>query len=267
MENEQQIKHQVQEQFGKHADKYVTSESHAGGDDLALIHHWLQPAAAWIVLDIATGGGHVAKQLSPHVQHVIATDLTPRMLEAASNHLKQAQCSNVTFVVADAEHLPFLDHAFDAVTCRIAAHHFPRPHQFLQEVSRVLKPGGKLVFIDNVAPEDEALGTFMNTFEAMRDTSHVRCLSVGEWSALAAEAGLQVEQSVMNRKKHPFPVWARRTADSEEQTKNVEQFIAEADPTFHRYFSICIENGAVQSLEIDEWRALLHKPVSHTSSF
>ncbi|MBD0380790.1 class I SAM-dependent methyltransferase [Paenibacillus sedimenti] len=268
MKNEygQRIKQHVQEQFGKHADKYVTSSSHAKGDDLALIHSWLQPQSDWIVLDIATGGGHVAKQLSPHVQHVIATDLTPPMLGAAAGHLKKAQCGNVTFVVADAEQLPFLDDSFDAVTCRIAAHHFPHPDKFLQEAARVLKPGRKFIFIDNIAPEDEVLGHFMNAFETMRDTSHVRCLSVNEWTSLAMEAGLQVEQSVTSRKQHHFPVWVRRTAENEEQIKNVEQFIAEADPTFHQYFSVLIEDGGVQSLQIDEWRALMSKPASYTSS-
>ncbi|SDN67061.1 Methyltransferase domain-containing protein [Paenibacillus sp. yr247] len=260
MENEQSIKQHVQQQFAKHADKYVTSESHAKGDDLALLLSWLPLENTWNVLDIATGGGHVAKQLSAHVRQVIATDLTRPMLAAAADHLKQAQCNNVTFVVADAEQLPFLDSSFDAVTCRIAAHHFPHPHLFLIEAARVLKPGGKLVLIDNVAPADEALRRFMNTFEAMRDTSHVRCLSVLEWQSLAEKAGLHVEQSELNRKQHKFAAWVMRTAENEEQAKNVEHFISEADQTLRDYFSVHIENSKLQSLQIDEWRALLSKP-------
>lgn len=260
MKNEKSIKQHVQEQFGKHADKYVVSETHAKGDDLALLISWLSLEKTSHVLDIATGGGHVAKQLSAHAQQVIATDLTRPMLAAAANHLRQAQCSNVTFVVADAEQLPFLDCSFDAVTCRIAAHHFPNPHLFLHEAARVLKPGGKLVLIDNVAPDDDALGQFMNTFEAMRDTSHVRCLSVLEWQSLAEKAGLQVEKSEMNRKTYTFPTWVMRTAENEEQAKRVESFICDADLRSHEYFSVHIENSQLQSLQIDEWRALFLKP-------
>jgi ubiquinone/menaquinone biosynthesis C-methylase UbiE len=260
MENEKSIKQHVQQQFGKHANKYVTSETHAKGDDLALLLSWLPVENTWNVLDIATGGGHVAKQLSPHVHQVVATDLTRPMLVAAADHLKQAQCHNVLFVVADAERLPFLDRSFDAVTCRIAAHHFPNPHLFLHEASRVLKPGGKLVLIDNVAPSDEALNQFMNTFEAMRDTSHVRCLTVLEWQGLAEKAGLQVEQSVMNRKQYKFPVWVKRTTENEEQAKAVEHFISDADPAIREYFSVHIESDKVQTLQIDEWRAMLSKP-------
>lgn len=94
-ENEKSIKEHVQQQFGKNANKYVTSERHAKGDDLALLLSWLPVDHTWHVLDIATGGGHVAKQLSPHVQQVVATDLTRPMLVAAAEHLKQAQCNNV----------------------------------------------------------------------------------------------------------------------------------------------------------------------------
>lgn len=259
-ENEKSIKEHVQQQFGKNANKYVTSERHAKGDDLALLLSWLPVDHTWHVLDIATGGGHVAKQLSPHVQQVVATDLTRPMLVAAAEHLKQAQCNNVLFVVADAEQLPFLDSSFDAVTCRIAAHHFPNPHLFILEAARVLKPGGKFILIDNVAPSGEALHQFMNTFEAMRDTSHVRCLTVLEWQGLAEKAGLQVEQSVMNRKPYNFPVWVMRTTENEEQAKAVEHFIRDADPAIREYFSVHIENDNVQTLEIDEWRAMLSKP-------
>ncbi|BFT73884.1 class I SAM-dependent methyltransferase [Paenibacillus sp. P36] len=261
MENESTIKQHVQQQFGKHASKYVTSENHAKGDDLELLLTWLPLKNTWNVLDIATGGGHVAKKLSAHVRQVVATDLTRPMLSVAADHLKQAQCDNVLFVVADAEQLPFLDRSFDAVTCRIAAHHFPNPHLFLHEAARVLKPGGKLVLIDNVAPSDEALDQFMNTFEAMRDTSHVRCLTVPEWQALAEKAGLQVEISLMNRKPHKFPAWVMRTAENEEQAKSVEQFITSADQANQDYFSVHIENGKLQYLEIDEWRAVLSKPL------
>lgn len=263
-ENEKSIKQHVQQQFGKNANKYVTSERHAKGDDLALLLSWLPVENTWNVLDIATGGGHVAKQLSPHVQQVVATDLTRPMLVAAAEHLKQAQCHNVLYVVADAEQLPFLDGSFDAVTCRIAAHHFPNPHLFILEAARVLKPGGKLVLIDNVAPSGEALHQFMNTFEAMRDTSHVRCLTILEWQGLAEKAGLQVEQSVMNRKPYNFPVWVMRTTENEEQAKAVEQFIRDADPAIREYFSVHIENDNVQTLEIDEWRAMLSKPLLAT---
>jgi ubiquinone/menaquinone biosynthesis C-methylase UbiE len=259
VKNESEIKKLVQDQFGHNALKYVTSESHAKGKDLQLVGEWLQPKADWRALDVATGGGHVAKVLSECCHHVVATDLTKSMLEVASNHLKQHKCENITFVVADAENLPFLDQTFDAVTCRIAAHHFPNPKRFLQEVSRVLKNDGKFLFIDNVAPEPEPLNLFMNTFEQLRDESHVKCRSVNEWTEWAAKAGLVVEISQIHRKTYDFPSWVERTARSKQQIQEVEKFILEADPLMHDYFSVVIENGRISTLQVDEWRVLFRK--------
>jgi hypothetical protein len=54
MNDNEQIKETVKEQFRKKAEKYVTSETHAKGDDLSLMLDWLNPQADWDVLDIAT---------------------------------------------------------------------------------------------------------------------------------------------------------------------------------------------------------------------
>jgi ubiquinone/menaquinone biosynthesis C-methylase UbiE len=258
-ETQQDFKRLVQNQFGKNAAKYVTSASHAKGDDLDLLVDWLSPGPDWLALDIATGGGHTAAKLSSHVRHVIATDLTRPMLEAAANHLKKLQCGNVMFVTADAEQLPFLDETFDAATCRIAAHHFPNPSLFLQETARVLKRGGSFLFIDNIVPEDEALGRFMNQFEGMRDISHVRCLSADEWTLLAGQAGLRMKREERSRKTHHFPTWVIRTAETEQQADEVERFILNAEPESSDYYSVRSQDGKIQSLQIDEWRVLFEK--------
>jgi ubiquinone/menaquinone biosynthesis C-methylase UbiE len=133
MENHE-IKAIVQEQFARNAEKYVKSESHAKANDLSEMIDWLVPNSSWVALDIATGGGHVTKALSPHVGQVFSTDLTHQMLEAAKRHLDVA-CKNVWYVIADSESLPFLDEAFDVVVCRIAPHHFPNPDRFVSEVN------------------------------------------------------------------------------------------------------------------------------------
>ena len=141
-------KQKVEEVFGKNADKYVTSNSHAKGDDLPLLVDWLKPEKTWKVLDIATGGGHVTKTLAPHVATVFSTDLTRAMLENTAKHLRH-NFDNIEYVVADAEALPFLTETFDAAVCRIAPHHFPQPDRFISEVAKVLKTGGKFILIDN----------------------------------------------------------------------------------------------------------------------
>ncbi|MGG0718407.1 class I SAM-dependent methyltransferase [Robertmurraya massiliosenegalensis] len=253
-----EAKNLVKNVFGKNAEKYVTSESHSQGTDLPLIVEWLNPKSDSIVLDIATGGGHVAKTLSPHVATVLATDLTKEMLSNTAKHLR-TQYKNIHYVLADAESLPFLDNTFDEVTCRIAPHHFPNPGHFIREVSRVLKPRSQFLLIDNIAPEDSDKGEFMNQVEKLRDKSHGRCLSISEWRKLFQNSDLEEGQSRQRKKKFMFPVWVNVTTENQEQRDEVEQLLLSATEELKEYFAIEIVDGEVQSHEIDEWMVLCKK--------
>lgn len=258
--NQDKIKETVKDQFSKNAEKYVTSETHAKGDDLALMVEWLQPNRDWTVLDLATGGGHVTKHLSPHVAHIFATDLTREMLATAQRHLSQT-CGNVWYMVADAEELPFLDQAFDVVTCRIAAHHFPNPNKFVQEAARVLKPDGKFLLVDNVVPDDDQLDEFVNKLEYLRDNSHVRCHRTKEWTAWAADSGLGMVNSRIRKKTFDFPTWVRRTTESEKQVELVEQHILQSDKMMQEYCGLTMKDGKISSIYIDEWMVLFEKSI------
>ncbi|PLT35131.1 class I SAM-dependent methyltransferase [Bacillus sp. V5-8f] len=257
-EKDDSIKKKVQEQFGKYAEKYVTSTTHSNGSDLALLPNWLKLKTESIVLDIATGGGHVVKAIAPYAAQVFATDLTLKMLETAKRHLEQTQ-TNVFYVIADAESLPFLDNTFDAVTCRIAPHHFSHPEEFVKEAARVLKQGGKFLLIDNVAPAEQELDDFVNKLEKLRDDSHVRSYSVKEWTKWLELAGLILLKAAPRKKTFTYPDWVRRTTTSEEQIKNVDSHVLSANEKIKGYFSIETTNGEIQSLTIDEWMVLAVK--------
>src|SRR5215469_14842436 len=71
----------VQEQFGKNAAGYLTSKPHAQGKSLDRLVALTKPQPGWRVLDVATGGGHVAYAFAPHVARVWATDITPEMVD------------------------------------------------------------------------------------------------------------------------------------------------------------------------------------------
>lgn len=255
---EKTAKEKVKEVFGKNADKYVTSDIHAKGDDLPLLSDWMKPEGDWTVLDIATGGGHVSKALAPYAGQIISTDLTEAMLENTAKHLRK-EYSNIFFVVADAENLPFLNRTFDAAVCRIAPHHFPNPEKFIAETARVLKPGGKLILIDNIAPEKSELAEFMNTTEKLRDGSHMRCLSKTEWRQLLEENELLEVREVDRKKTFQFPSWARRTAESEEQIEQVRKHLLSANEEEQAYFQIRVQDQEIENFVIDEWMVLAEK--------
>ncbi|MFB5190118.1 class I SAM-dependent methyltransferase [Alicyclobacillus fastidiosus] len=255
----QDVKQTVQDQFGRTASAYVKSDTHAHGTDLALLVEWLAPTKTALALDIATGGGHVAKSLAPHVHSVFATDLTKSMLAAAREHIRQERHQNVQFVLADAESLPFLDQTFDLVTCRIAAHHFPHPDEFVKEVSRVLKPGGAFLLIDNIAPEEPHLAAFLNGFERLRDSGHVRCLSLSEWTQLMESTGLHIEKQRVRKKPFEFLPWVRRMAQSEQQIEEVERCFINATAEQQKYFDLTFAEGRLASFRTDECMILCKK--------
>ena len=258
-ESPEDLKKKVREQFGRTASEYVKSEWHARGPDLADMVSWLSPDRSWICLDIATGGGHVARNLAGQVSTVVATDLTMEMLEAARSSHMESGLHNIVYVLADAENLPFPDKSFDVVTCRIAPHHFTDKAKFVSEASRVLKDDGKFLLVDNVVQDDPELAEFMNTFEWMRDNSHIGCASIAEWETMFQESGLEITTSSSRKKKYEFPSWVKRTTETQEQRDKVERFILSASEKNKKYFNVEVKDGRLQSLEIDEWMAMAER--------
>ncbi|MFA1818632.1 class I SAM-dependent methyltransferase [Virgibacillus oceani] len=247
-------KKDVKNVFTKNRKAYVSSSTHRNSRDLTLLTEWLNPNSDMVALDIATGGGHTAKRLSPYVNRVIATDITKDMLENTAAYL--SGYSNIDYIIADAEHLPFLNHTFDIVTCRIAAHHFPNPDQFILEVKRVLKEKGKFLLIDNIAPANEKYDLFINSLEKIRDYSHDRSLRINEWKKFFSENKLEILQEQKRKKTLPYEEWVNRTLDDEEDQKQVEQFMTSASEDIKHYYKIKMEEGKIQHFTIDEWMVL-----------
>lgn len=195
-------KQRIQTQFGPGAADYATSAVHAHGASLDRLLACLPLQPHWRVLDVATGAGHTAHLLAPHVQQVLAADLTLPMLAKTRQLAQEKGMSQVWVSAGDAEALPFAAASFDLVTCRLAAHHFPEISRFLAESARVLKPGGLLAVVDNVVPgsrlrgkkarlQREA-GRYINAFEKLRDPSHHICLSLEAWQEAFSTAGFSL---------------------------------------------------------------------------
>ena len=218
------------ERYNQYAQGYVNSKTHASGFDLERLLTLAQPQKDWTVLDIATGGGHTALRFAPFVKQVIASDLTPNMLEAAKAHIIEKGVTNVDFQLADAENLPFEANHFDLVTCRIAPHHFPDVFKFVQESYRVLKAGGIFLVQDHVLPDSEKDGRYVDAFEKLRDPSHNRAFAEYEWTGTFLDAGFTVEHTEQLTKQHEFIPWAERQGCSPDVIQRLEVLLAQAPP-------------------------------------
>lgn len=239
---EASAKDRVRAQYGSVGDAYVRSVGHATAGDLGRMVELSEPRPEERLLDLATGGGHVARTFAPYVAEVVATDLTPEILDHAAAYFDEHGLSTISTAIADAEDIPFEDGSFDIVTCRIAPHHFPDPGRFVREAARVLRPGGRFVLIDSTVPEGDA-GVFYNRFELLRDPSHVRSLTRGEWESLIADAGLTLTHVETYTKTHDFDDWTTRSRMSAGDRATLERMMLDAGEDIREMFQAQVVDG------------------------
>ena len=114
-----------------------------------------------LVADVCTGTGLVASDIMRRVGcRVIAIDLADQMIEQAQHNLaRDSVTSSVSLVKGLAESLPFLDASFDAVVFTFLLRYVANPEATLQELSRVLRPGGQMLSLEFFVPVNPVVRT------------------------------------------------------------------------------------------------------------
>lgn len=191
--------------WSQRADAFRESPTHREGADLELVVEWAEPGPDVKVLDVATGGGHVARRLREEGCTVVTVDPAPGMKAD---------------VVAPAEHLPFEDGSFDVVTCRIAAHHFTDIRAAVAEMARV--SNRLLVIEDNLFR-----GEHVEEAERLRDPTHVRCYSEDEWKQMVEAVGFELEQVQDFPRRQSLSAWLERVETPPEDARRIRELLAE----------------------------------------
>ena len=232
------------EQFDRQSRNYGSSHILADTSDVLTALAADPNGGGRPALDVATGGGHTAALLAEKGWTVTASDLSPAMLERASE-LASGRDLRIVTALHEAEHLPYPDGSFDLVTCRVAAHHFSDPAAFVAETFRILRPGARLVLIDGSVPDGEQeVAEWLHNVEKLRDPSHGRFLAPAEWTSLCAKAGFTVESCALTPFKQPDLEWYFETAaTSPENRTAVRELVASAPPAARRAFDLCEEEG------------------------
>ena len=238
--------------FGERAAHYTTSAPHTDPQILARVIELAAPAPDSVALDIATGTGHTALALAPHVASVIGVDLTPEMLAEAEELRSARGINNVSFRIADAHKLPFDDESFHLVTCRLAAHHFSNITQALGEMKRVLRVGGCLVINDRSVPEDDFVNACMNELDWYHDESHVRQYRPSEWKHMLTEASFVVD-TVETYTKHR-PLTSLTGGVGEENVRKIHAVLDGLNAQQREALNLKEVNG---ELHINHWYVLL----------
>ena len=177
-------------EFTHQAESFNASQAANAQETLAALVELAgpQPGERW--LEAACGPGVVARTLAPRAGAVHGVDLTPAMVELARR--EAAGLGNATFSVGDATALGDPDGAYDGAIARFTLHHVPVPARLVEELARVVRPGGAVVLADHLLDEDPAAAAWSQEVERLRDPSHWASLPLERLRALGADAGLEL---------------------------------------------------------------------------
>ena len=189
--------------WSSRAEAYRNAPEQREGEDLDLIVEWA--AGARTALDVATGGGHVARRLREAGLQVVSADPAPGMQPD---------------VICRAEDLPFADGAFDLVVTRIAPHHFDDVAAAVAEMARV---SGDLVVVEDTLYVSEQV----EEAEKLRDPTHVRSYTEEEWRSFLEAAGLEVEEVESFEKRHSLEPGSRAPDTPAEDRPRVKELLAD----------------------------------------
>lgn len=117
----------------------------------------------WTVADIGTGTGFLLPALADNFARVIAVEPATTMLECARQRVADSGATNVAIHEGDLDRLPIEDHTCDLVIACLVLHHVDEPGRALSEMHRVVKPGGRILVIEQQAHENQAF------YEMMQD--------------------------------------------------------------------------------------------------
>ncbi len=235
MRSHQQV---VTEQFGSTAAAYLTSAVHAQGADLQELAAIAATLPGARVLDLGCGGGHASFAVAPVVEKVIAYDIAAEMLDVVASAARERGLDNLAVRQGSADRLEFPDASFDLVCTRFSVHHWRNLPQALAEVFRVLKPGGRFIVIDTAAPADVLADTYVQAIELLRDTSHVRNISLNSWRKLLQAAGFVIDSDKTWKLRLEFDSWVARMRTPQDNITAIRALWKAAPEEVKQYFAL-----------------------------
>lgn len=155
------------------------------------------------VLEVATGPGLIAFEISDIVRHIDAVDLSPQMVAVAKETQRQKSVLNIDFACCDAYNLPFADGNFDRVIASNLLHLLKEPNVALVEMKRVLKADGKII-LPTFCHGESFKSRFISFFMSLSGFKAENKWSVAEYEQHISAQGFRVIKLKVIKSKIPL---------------------------------------------------------------
>jgi SAM-dependent methyltransferase len=218
----------IREEFTHQSESFARSAAMRSADMLGSIVELVPADAGATWLEVACGPGLIARQVAGRIGAIHGVDLTPAMLETARREAAAANLGNVEFSQGDATALRFEDDSFDGAVTRLSLHHIPAPQRVLEEMARVVKPGGWLVLGDLLTDTDADAAAWHQEIDRLRDPSHWATLPLGRLRAMGESIGLEVEAEQTIAPDLDFEEWRERGSGGSAAAELIDRLIDEA---------------------------------------
>lgn len=228
----------AKEQFNNQAKFYSSSKTFSAGESLDILSSLLNKKKFESGLDIGTGAGFAAFELSKSCKKVEATDISEGMINEAKKIMKERKINNLNFNICSAEELNYSDKEFDIVTCRTAAHHFLDVEKFCSEVHRVLKDEGEFIIVDTITSDQIKLNNWHQEVELIRDKSHIKNLSLIEWKNILKISKFSFLDIIQSRVTMNLNDWMERSGTSDKDKNILKDKFQNSDEKIKSFFGI-----------------------------
>jgi SAM-dependent methyltransferase len=220
----------LRDEFAHQADSFARSPAMNIAQTLGVLVDLVpeDPAASWV--ETASGPGLIARAMAPRVGSVVGIDLTPTMVEKARADAAAAGVENVSFEVGDATALSLDDDSLDGAITRFSLHHIPAPIRVLEEMRRVVKPGGYVIVSDFVTDDDGEAAAWQEQIERLRDPSHWALLTPSRIAGLGERVGLEPDLERIVPFEIDFDEWLNRASGGPANAALIERLRTEAPP-------------------------------------
>jgi len=188
--------------FAKKYDSFINKNASKSYERLfeSLLH---DTKTSTNLLEIATGTGILSFKLCDQIPHITAIDIAAEMIEIAKSKSKERQISNISFQVGDSCKLEYDNEAFDTILASNVLHLLYHPDIALKEMTRVLKPDGKII-IPTFCHGDSFKSHFLSRLMGLAGFKARNRWSVESFKIFVEKCGLKIIKSEVFKDKIPF---------------------------------------------------------------